>query len=141
MDIVTTPTQTNYNFLGVCEFCGLEMGPMIGIPKSKRLQYHILRKCKKYPPSIPATSRTTPPPPPPPPTMPVPPTGSSDTVEANKSYRTQRDSVKPKPKVCKKKKGACNHVIAFGEHYDRNDWKIYEDFLSAQRPETNISNI
>ena len=136
MDIVTTPTQTNYNFLGVCEFCGLEMGPMTGIPKSKRLQYHILRKCKKYPPSRPATSTATPPP-----TMPVPHTGTSAADQAYQNFRTQRDAVKPKPKICKKKKGACNHVIAFGEHYDRNDWKIYEDFLSAQRPETNISNI
>ena len=95
MDIVTTPTQTNYNFLGVCEFCGLEMGPMTGIPKSKRLQYHILRKCKKYPPSRPATSTATPPP-----TMPVPHTGTSAADQAYQNFRTQRDAVKPKPKIC-----------------------------------------
>ena len=110
------------------------MGPMVGIPKSKRLQYHILRKCKKYQtskaPSRPAPSTATPS---------VPPTASSASVQANMSYRTQRDAVKPKPRACKKK-GPCNHVIAFGDHYDRQEWKIYEEFLSNQSPETNIAN-
>ena len=101
------------------------MGPMVGISKSKRLQYHIIKKCKKYQERRPITP-------------PAPDVSASTTV--NQSYRAQRNSVKPKPLICKKKKGACNHIIAFGDHYDRKAWQAYEEFLANQRPETNVSN-
>ena len=33
------------------------------------------------------------------------------------------------------KLGTCNHIITFGEHYHRNEWLVYEDFLREQRTE------
>ena len=35
-------------YAGECEFCGMKMRPASGIPRNKRLQFHILRRCPKY---------------------------------------------------------------------------------------------
>ena len=44
-------TDANDTENGTCEFCGLTMRPAKGIPKQKRLQFHILRRLtQKRPP-------------------------------------------------------------------------------------------
>ena len=49
-----------------------------------------------------------------------------------------RSAVKPKPVICKQKKGTCNHVVAFEYHYNQTAWTRYEEFLNSQHPITNF---
>ena len=129
-------TAANDTINGDCEFCGLAMGPMRGVPKHQRLQHHILRKCMKYQnttehsePTQPSSSQPLPPSSS---TSPSPPPGPS----APPSYTSKRNAVKPKPVTCKKKKSECTHVVAFGEHFNKTAWKAYSDFLSTQHADT-----
>ena len=119
-------------FLGTCEFCGLMMGPASGIPRNKRLQFHILRRCQKYvqTTTIPSASfaqvpvrGSAQPSPAPAPSAPPPPVPGS---------------VRPEPVVCKKKKGTCQHTVAFGSHYDRSAFQRYQDYLSGQHATTRL---
>ena len=59
-------TAANDTENGVCEFCGVAMGPARGIPKHQRLQFHILRRCPRYRnrserPAAAASTTSTPP--------------------------------------------------------------------------------
>ena len=47
-------------------------------------------------------------------------------------------SVRPEPVVCKKKKGTCQHTVAFGSHYDRSAFQGYQDYLSGQHATTRL---
>ena len=49
-------------------------------------------------------------------------------------------SRKPNPVVCKKKKGSCKHVIAFGQHYNQKSWTEYETYLNTQHATHIIDN-
>ena len=120
-------TAANDTVNGDCEFCGLAMGPTRGVPKHQRLQHHILRKCTKYLNTPEKTQPSI--------SQPLPPS-SPPSPAAPPSYVNRRNAVKPKPVTCKKKKGECTHVIAFGEHFNKTAWKAYSDFLSAQHAET-----
>ena len=57
------------------------------------------------------------------PTAPSPPastsSGSTDPVS------------KPNAVNCKKRKGSCNHVVAFGQHFNEIAWKKYADYVKT----------
>ena len=103
-----------------------------GVPKHQRLQHHILRNGQKYI-NIPEHSQQIRPTS----SQPLPPS-SPPSQAAPPSYTSRRNAVKPKPVICKKKRGECTHVIAFGEHFNKTAWKAYSDFLSTQQAETPI---
>ena len=113
--------------LGECEFCGLKMGPTSGIPRNQRLQHHILRKCYKYThstsvaPAIPTTP------------SPMQSSSSSSSSELSIAGASSTQSRKPRPINCHKKKGECNHVIAFGDHYNKKAWNQYTEYVNSQK--------
>ena len=41
-------------------------------------------------------------------------------------------NARPPPINCKKKKGTCSHIVAFGLHYNKSAWTAYETYLSGQ---------
>ena len=64
-----------------------------------------------------------------------------DQSDAARNSTMQPVSHRPKPVKCKKKKGACNHVIAFNEHYNRKSWEIYTTFINSQHAMTQVDEI
>ena len=125
-------SQLRQCFIGTCEFCGLMMGPASGIPRNKRLQFHILRRCEKYvqTTTIPSASFAQ-----------VPVRGSAQPCPAPAPSAPPPPvpgSVRPEPVVCKKKKGTCQHTVAFGSHYDRSAFQRYQDYLSGQHATTRL---
>ena len=51
--------------------------------------------------------------------------------KAPRSSSTNSIMTKPSPVNCKKKKGACNHTVAFGEHYNALAMKKYADHINS----------
>ena len=114
-------TDANDTENGTCEFCGLTMKPAKGIPKQKRLQFHILRRCPKYRQQCDADLGQSSPALPRPPSgraaAPQPPRPSTSTtatvrpqpltsqLEERERADMERARLKPKPIACKKKKG------------------------------------
>ena len=119
------------------------MQPTPGIPRNRRLQHHILRRCSKYkdvtlaasspvlqmpPPQAPASTA------PPPAIAPRPPASMSPASRAPPASPAPvpPSTARPTPVICKKRSGTCKHVIAFGDHYDRNAWAKYEEYINGQ---------
>ena len=120
-------SSTNLFYAGECEFCGMKMGPASGIPRNKRLQFHILRRCPKYAalssgplvstsstamsirrptqltqPSHPAACSVSLAPP----SQATPSTSTSQpTCPATSSADQARPTMRPRPVLCKKKSG------------------------------------
>ena len=92
-DMIKVIKYPKSQLTGEYEFCGLKMAPTRGVPKNQRLQYHVLRKCYKYQQVCSSPFSTAAPTQPPSNGLPGP------------SYVECRDAVKPKPVMCKKKKG------------------------------------
>ena len=113
----------------MCEFCGLQMGPASGIPRTQRLQFHILRRCPKYVPAAPTT---------PPVAVPSQPTTHAGSTPASSSIGQSVVARMPKPVQCKKKAGTCNHVDAFGKHYDKKLWAVYKKNVDSQHATTEV---
>ena len=112
-------TAANDTVSGECEFCGVSMRPIQGVPKHMRLQHHILRKCAKYMPASPTSlpgevPRRTALPAAPTPTLADP---TQPTPSGHSEYARMRNAVKPKPVICKKKAGK--------SHFDHIDIQIF----------------
>ena len=115
------------------------MKPISGVPKKKRLQFHILRRCPKYRLSASFSSAlpSTPSPAVPPierPSLSDMPTSRLSQPVASETRQTKR----PMPVTCKKKIGTCKHVIAFGDHYDEKAWEIYTKYINSQHALTEL---
>ena len=85
-------------------YCGVSMQPMPGIPRHKRLQFHILRRCAKYrtQSGTTLTARPAMPPPAKPTSTARPPTARPSRPTPASSEPASR---KPRPVVCKKRAG------------------------------------
>ena len=63
----------------------------------------------------------------------------SDSISTVSSSKPSTESVKkPTPVVCKKKKGACKHIVAFGDHYNEIAWKKYADHVKSLSSMTEV---
>ena len=45
---------------------------------------------------------------------------------------------RPPPVKCKKRKGSCNHVVAFNQHYNKVLWDEYANYLKSKKATTAI---
>ena len=59
-------------------------------------------------------------------------------MNANWQNLSLTSSQRPKPVKCKKKKGSCQHVVAFGSHYSKTEWIAYADYVSNQHSITSL---
>ena len=143
----------------------MKMKPTQGVPRTRRLQHHILRKCSKYlnasqslmppPPrslassvrtnvatTAPAVARTTSRPPTQPTSHlePLPTLPSSQPPSSLSPSPLPPSSApnKPIPRKCKKKIGTCSHEVVFGQHYDKKEWKLYAEKVRCAKSGTVI---
>jgi hypothetical protein len=99
------------------------------VPTSSRAQPKQLRKRNKLPASTSDTTLAGPS------SDPAPPSPSAST---GSSAQPPDAPVKPVPRKCKKKLGACNHEIVFGNHYDRKEWNLYAHSVRLAKSTTTI---
>ena len=119
------------------------MRPTQGVPRNRRLQHHILRKCSKY---LNVSQALMPPPPrsttPSVRTAPRLPTPLSSPLEPTptppSSLPPSAAPHKPIPKKCKKRIGTCSHEVVFGQHYDHKEWTIYAEKVRSAKSVTVI---
>jgi hypothetical protein len=127
------------------------MTPASGIPSKKCLQFHILRRCPKY---VDKSTSATQSDDMPPQIQPPAPSASSTrrepglTAVVPPASPVSSSTRRPRPVVCKKRPGdlnlticsmfsyfilgTCNHIVAFGDHYDKKAWAIYEKHINGQ---------
>ena len=56
---------------------------------------------------------------------------TTKTNEPSASKSSTSNVRKPKPALCKKKKGSCKHIVAFGDHYNENAWNKYSCYAKS----------
>ena len=64
-----------------------------------------------------------------------------DQSDVSRHSTTQPLTHRPKPVQCKKKKGSCNHVIAFNMHYNRKSRENYTNYLNSQHAMTQVDEM
>jgi hypothetical protein len=63
---------------------------------------------------------------------------SSSPADSISTISSESSAKKPAPVICKKKKGACKHIVAFGDHYNETAWKKYADHVKSLTSMTEV---